>query len=244
LLCAASERAYNRAGARLTRPYGYAFRRPEDLPWHEGSTAVIRSAGVGQHWDNARLRRLLLVSIAALIPVLAGCEAGDNAPTTDFHYPTDAAGTVAGELSIRNVFVLGAPLGSSLAPGQSASLFFAIVNTGTPDRLLSITAPGVANSVRLPAGGVLISTNQLVLLTGPQPQAYLVKLLHPLASGTDITLNMYFQKQGVVTIQVPVFARATHYVTYSPAPSATAVTTTAKHKHHAAATPSPSPSAG
>jgi copper(I)-binding protein len=208
---------------------------------------VITSAGVGQHWGNARLRRLLLVSIAALIPVLAGCEAGDNAPTASFHYPTDAAGTVAGELSIRNVFVLGAPLGSSLATGHSASLFFAIVNTGTPDRLLSITAPGVASSVKLPAGGVPINKNQLVLLTGPQPQAYLVKLLQPLRSGTDITLNMYFQKQGLVSLQVPVFAAAAHYVTYSPAPSATA-TTAAKGKHHAGATPrpsaTPSPSAG
>jgi copper(I)-binding protein len=203
---------------------------------------VIRSAGVGQHWGKARLRSLLLVSVAALIPVLAGCEAGDNAPTADFHYPTDAAGTVAGDLSIRNVFVLGAPLGSSLAPGQSASLFFAVVNTGTPDRLVSISAPGVATSVKLPAGGVAINTNESVLLTGPTPVAYLVKLTRPLGSGTNITIVMTFQKQGPVSLQVPVFARATHYVTYSPAPSAP-VTTTAKHKQkHAGATASPSPS--
>jgi copper(I)-binding protein len=203
---------------------------------------VVRSAGVGQHWSKARLRSLLLVSVAALIPVLAGCEAGDNAPTADFHYPTDAAGTVAGDLSIRNVFVLGAPLGSSLARGQSASLFFAVVNTGTPDRLISISAPGVATSVRLPAGGVAINTNESVLLTGPTPVAYLVKLTRPLGSGTDITIVMNFQKQGPVSVQVPVFARATHYVTYSPAPSAP-VTTTAKHKHkHAGATATPSPS--
>lgn len=205
---------------------------------------MIRSAGVGQHWGKARLRSLVLVSVAALIPVLAGCEAGNNAPTADFHYPTDAAGTVAGDLSIRNVFVLGAPLGSGLARGQSASLFFAIVNTGTPDRLVSISAPGVATSVKLPAGGVAINRNESVLLTGPTPLAYLVKLTRPLGSGTDITIVMNFQRQGPVSLQVPVFARATHYVTYSPAPSAP-VTTTAKHKHkHAGvtATPSPSPS--
>ncbi len=202
---------------------------------------MIRSAGVGQHWGKARLRGLMLVSVAALIPILAGCEAGDNAPTVDFHYPTDAAGVVVGDLSIRNVFVLGAPLGSSLAPGQSASLFLAIVNTGTPDRLLSITAPGVASSVKLPAGGVAVNTNQLVLLSGPQPQAYLVKLTRTLANGTDITLVLNFQKQGAVSLQVPVFARATHYVTYSPPPPTAAATTTAKHKHHAAATPTPTP---
>jgi copper(I)-binding protein len=206
---------------------------------------VITSVGVGQHGGRARLRWLLLVSVAALIPVLAGCEAGDNAPTADFHYPTDAAGIVVGDLSIRNVFVLGAPLGSSLAPGQSASLFFAIVNTGTPDRLVSISVPGVAASVKLPAGGVAINTNQSVLLTGPQPQAYLVNLTKTLGSGTDITLVMNFQKQGPVSLQVPVFARATHYATLSPPPSPPAATT-ANHKHPGAKpTPSstPSPSA-
>lgn len=201
---------------------------------------MIRSAGVGQHSGSARLRRLLAVSIAALIPVLAGCEAGDNAPTLDFHPSTDAAGIAAGDLRLLNVFVLGAPLGSSLAAGQPASLFFALVNTGAPDRLVSVTAPGVASSVKLPSGGVTISSGSRVLLTGPQPQAYLVKLTKPLASGTDITVNFFFQKQGEVSLQVPVFARATHYVTYSPPPSAPA-TTTAKHKHgHATATPSPS----
>jgi copper(I)-binding protein len=115
------------------------------------------------------------------------------------------------------------------------------VNTGTPDRLLSITAPGVASSVKLPSGGVAISSGERVLLSGPQPQAYLVKLTKALASGTDITVNFFFQKQGEVSLQVPIFARAIHYETYSPPPSAPA-TTTAKHKHgHATATPSPSP---
>jgi copper(I)-binding protein len=201
---------------------------------------VIRSAGVGQHSGKAPLRRLLLVSAAALIPVLAGCQAGDNAPTVNFHYPTDAAGAVSGDLSIRNVFVVGAPLGSNLARGQSASLFFAIVNTGTPDRLLSITAPGTATSVKLPAGGVAINTNQQVLLGGPQPQAYLVKLLRPLASGSDFTLKMHFLHQGLVTMQVPVFANATHYQTYSPPPSPAAVTAASRKHHHGSPTPSPS----
>jgi copper(I)-binding protein len=202
---------------------------------------VITSVGVSQHRGKAPLRRLLLVSVAALIPVLAGCEAGDNAPTVDFHPSSDAAAIAVGDLRILNVFVLGAPLGSSLAPGQSASLFLAIVNTGAPDRLVSISAPGTATSVRLPAGGVAIDTNQRVLLTGPQPQVYLVKLTKPLASGPDIIVNLYFQRQGEVSLDVPVFARATHYVTYSPPPSPMA-TTAAKNKPHAAG-PRPSPSA-
>ena len=107
-------------------------------------------AVIGSGWGSALPRRLVLVAVAALIPVLAGCEAGNNAPTLDFHYPTDAAGTSVGDLAIRNVFVLGAPLGRDLARGQSASVFLALVNNGAPDKLISITAPGTAASVTLP----------------------------------------------------------------------------------------------
>jgi copper(I)-binding protein len=201
---------------------------------------VIRSG-----WGSGPLRRLLLVSAAAVIPVLAGCEAGNNAPTLNFHYPTDAAGTVVGDLSIRNVFVLGAPLGSSLTPGQSASLFFAVVNTGSPDRLISITAPGTATTVTLPGGSIPLGTARTVLLTGPQAQAVLVNLTRTVTSGSVVKLVLDFQKEGTVTLQVPVFARAAHYTTYSPPPSPSPTPTPTRHAHrHGAgsATPTPSPS--
>jgi hypothetical protein len=192
---------------------------------------VIRSG-----WRSTLPRRLVLGIVAVLIPLLAGCEAGNNAPTLQFHYPTDAAGTVVGKLSIRNVFVLGAPLGSSLHKGQSASLFLAMVNTGAPDRLLSVAAPGSATSVTLPAGGVpVISLHPVFLLSGPKPQVVLVNLTRTLTSGSTIRLQLNFQKAGLVTMVVPVLPRAAHYATYAP-PQPTAVTSTPT------ATPKPSPS--
>jgi copper(I)-binding protein len=210
---------------------------------------VIGSAQPAPRWNHASLRRLLLVSAAVLIPVLAGCEAGNNAPVLNFHPPTDAAGLVAGELSIRNVFVLGAPLGSSLQPGQSASLFFSIVNDGTADRLLSITAPGSAASVTLPGGSVAVDPGKPVLFNGPVPQSYLVDLSRTLASGSDFSLVFHFQREGAVTVQVPVLPAAAHYATYSmpPSPTPSASATTTAHKHRTvtptpSATPSPSAS--
>jgi copper(I)-binding protein len=206
---------------------------------------VIRSG-----WKNALPRRLVvpgrlaLVAAAALIPLLAGCEAGNNAPTLDFHYPTDAAGTQIGKLSIRNVFIVGAPLGSSLAPGQSASLFLALVNLGKPDRLLSISAPGSASAVVLPGGSIAVNTRQPVYLSGPRPKAYLVGLTRTLTSGSDIKLVLHFRKAGPVTLMVPIFAKAAHYVTYSPPPSPTPSTTGGKHhraKHSPASGTSPTP---
>jgi copper(I)-binding protein len=206
---------------------------------------VIRSG-----FRSALPRRLVLVAVAALIPVLAGCEAGDNAPTVQFHYPTETAGIAVGDLAVRNVFVLGAPLGSNLAKGQSAGLFLALANTGSPDRLLSITAPGSAASVTLPAGGIVVNDGPPVLLSGPKPSVVLNDLTKPLTGGSTVRIILDFAKAGQVTLVVPVFAKAAHYATYAPPqPSPTAsATSLAKHKSPSPATspslsPTPSPSA-
>jgi copper(I)-binding protein len=186
---------------------------------------------------GASPRRLLIVAAAALIPVLAGCEAGNNAPTLDWHQPTDGAGTFVGDISIRNVFVLGGPLGQTLPAGQSASLFLALVNTGTPDRLLSIQAPGTAASVTIPNGSIRLRTSSVVLLTGPQPKAILTGLTRPLAGGTVITLVLNFQKAGTVRLKVPVLAQAESFGSFSPAPTPTPTLT--PRKHHRSGAPSP-----
>jgi copper(I)-binding protein len=198
---------------------------------------------IGSGWTGAP-RRLLLVAVAALIPVLAGCEAGNNAPTLAFHYPTDPTGTAIGTLSIRNVFVLGAPLGRNLVPGQSASLFLAVVNGGAPDRLVSVSAPGTATSVTLP-GSVPIVFGHPVFLTGPRPQVVLTDLTRTVKSGSTIRVVLTFQKAGPVTLLVPVFARATHFVTYAPPqPVVSPTITITRHPGHGrpSASPSASPS--
>jgi copper(I)-binding protein len=208
---------------------------------------VVRSAVVLSGW-RAASRRLALVAAAALIPVLAGCEAGNNAPTLAFHFPTDAAGTTVGDLAIRNAFVLGAPLGRNLAAGQSASVFLALVNVrdGAPDTLVSISAPGTAASVALP-GSTPVVYGHPVFFTGPHPQVVLTNLTRTVTSGSSIRLVLTFQKAGPITLLVPVFARASSLVTYAPPqPVVTPTVTVAAHKaagrHRVHASPSPSPS--
>jgi hypothetical protein len=217
---------------------------------------VISSARIMRHRPSAPLRRLLLIPVVALIPVLAGCEAGTQAPTLEFHVPTDAATANAdnGNLNIRNVFVLGAPLGASLQRGDTASVFFSLVTTGGSDRLLSITAPGSAASVTLPGGSLAVTASHPVLLNGPQTKAFLVGITRKIRGGSTLTLVLNFLRAGQVSLVVPVMARAAHYQTYGPAPSPTtpapstpvpSPTTTAK-KHHKATpsvTPTPTPSA-
>jgi copper(I)-binding protein len=195
---------------------------------------------IGSRWAGALSHRLVLVAAVALIPVVAGCEAGNNAPTLNFHYPTDAAGTAVGDLSIRNVFVLGAPIGSHLATGASASVFLALVNTGAPDKLVSISAPGTAASVTLPAGGIPVVNGHPVFYHGPMPQIVLRDLTHPLLSGSDVKLKLVFQKAGAVTLIVPVMPRANQYATLEPPLPASAVHATPQSTPTAAASASPS----
>jgi|SRR5580700_194639 copper(I)-binding protein len=204
------------------------------------------------HSFSVAARRACAIAAAAAIPLLAGCEAGLNAPVLQWHPPTAGAGkaipsaTGRGFIAIRNVFVLGAPLNASLPAGSSASVFLAIVNTGVKDRLVSMSAPGTATSVTLPAGGVTLERSRIELLTGPEPEVVLTGLTHTLVSGVNIRLVLTFQNAGSVTLFVPVIPKALSYYTYSPAPSPTP-TATRKHQHHgqasASATPSPSATA-
>jgi hypothetical protein len=187
-------------------------------------------------------RRLLIVAAVALIPAVAGCEAGDNAPTLDWHQPTVGTGTDIQGMAIRNVFVLGGQGTSALPANGSAGLFLALVNTGSPDRLVSIEAPGTATAVTLAGGGIRLGTNSQALLTGPTPAAVLTGLTHRLRSGPVVTIVLNFQRRGAVTLRVPVVARAQFNATLSPpAPTPTA-THRPKRGGSASASATPTPS--
>jgi copper(I)-binding protein len=165
------------------------------------------------------LRGLFIVAAAALIPAIAGCEAGSNAPTQQWHQPTAGASAVVSKtMRINNMFVLGPVPGFVLPRGASAGVFFALNNSGAPDRLISITAPGSASAIQVPAGGVSIGRNQSLLLTGPAPRVLLRNLTRSLHGGQWVKLSMDFQSAGHVWLRVPVMPRAAFYSTFSPAP--------------------------
>jgi hypothetical protein len=200
----------------------------------------------------ASLRALGVVMAAGLALAIAGCEAGGAAPTQHWHPPAAGASTIVGNsIRINNVFVLGAPPAASLPAGSSAGLFLGLANSGAPDRLLAVTAPGTALAVQLPAGGVGIATNQSVLLTGPAPRVVLRGLLHQVRGGQAIRVVLHFLRAGAVSMLVPVMPRAQFFSTFSPAPAPPRPTPTAtlpagKHGHASpspSATPSASPTA-
>jgi copper(I)-binding protein len=187
-------------------------------------------------------RCLLFGAIAVLVVAVAGCEAGQDAPTQEFHQASNGTSTTVGGITIDDAFVLGPPLNSVLPAGGQAGVFLSLF-AQNGDRLLSATAPAAAKSVTLTSGPVTLPAQTDVDLSGPQPQIVLTGLTNPLSGGEMIQLELVFSNEGTVPISVPVEAAAYEYTTYSP-PPAPAPTPSAKHKarHKSSATASASPS--
>ena len=165
------------------------------------------------------LRNVMVVAGVVLIPAIAGCSAGGNAPTQQWHQPTPGASAVVDHtVRINNMFVLGPTPGFTLPRGASAGVFFALSNDGAPDRLLGITAPGEATSVLVPPGGIMLGREQSLFFTGPSPRVVLEHLTRTLNGGQWIRLTMQFQNAGFVALRVPVMPRTESYGTFSPAP--------------------------
>ena len=160
-------------------------------------------------------RRLLFGALAVLVPVLAGCEAGFNAPTLTYHPAAFGAYATHEGVTIDNAFVLGSSTGVAV---PRAGVFFAVVSQDG-DRLVSIDAPGTAPVVRIAGGAINLRPQVPVDLTGPVPAVVLTGLSSPLTGGATITLNFNFAKAGTVTLSVPVEPHAYEYATYSPPPS-------------------------
>ncbi len=147
--------------------------------------------------------------------MLAGCEAGLNAPTQEFHPASSGVTTTVNGITLANLFVLGPPVGSALPPGGQAGVFLAI-QSENGDRLVSVSAPGTASSVKLADGPIDLPAQTLVDLGGPVPQMVLTGLANPLSGGETVQLTLVFAQAGVVTLGVPVEPQSYDYATYSP----------------------------
>jgi copper(I)-binding protein len=185
------------------------------------------------------------VAVACLAPAVAACDAGNNAPTLQFHPQSAGIDTVVSGIRIEDAFVLGSTGYSPLRPGESAGFYLALINEGSPDRLVSVTASGTATSVTLPAGGIALATDHAVYLTGPKPVIVLTKLTRALDNGSTVTLRLNFLNAGSFPLTVPVLPRSSDYATFAAAPPPTpSASPTATATGAATATPSTTPSTG
>jgi copper(I)-binding protein len=177
------------------------------------------------------IRRSLLAGAVALLvlPVLAGCEAGNDAPTLQFHPASSGAHATVNGITISNAFVLAAPSGSTLPAGSNAGLFLGMFNNNAPsptgtgdDTLTSVSLPkGGAASVTITGGSVTVPASSSANLTGPAPQLILNGLTAPLAGGQSIVVDLNFSNAGPIQLNVPVEPQSYYYSTYLQPPAAT-----------------------
>jgi copper(I)-binding protein len=194
-------------------------------------------------------RRLLIGAIAILVPTLAGCEAGLNAPTLDFHPASYGVSTVVNGITLDNLFVLGPALNETLPAGGQAGVFLSLSSQFSDDKLLAVSAAAAASSVQLVTGPVTLVQGTVVNMSGPHPEIVLNGLTNPLSGGETVRLTFIFTNAGVVTLMVPVEPAVYDFATYFPPPPPTA--STAAHRHKARSkvkvtadlSPTPSPSA-
>jgi copper(I)-binding protein len=191
---------------------------------------VIRSSH-----GSKLLRRLMIGGAALVVPVLAGCEAGN----IQYHPAANGAYGSADAVTISNAFILGGQDNKPLAKGSSASMFLSVYNGGhSADKLIGIDATGTASSVQLPGSSIAVPGQNLADLEGPKPKVVLRKLTKALSGGQTVNVLVTFANAGSVELTVPVEARTSYYSTYSPpapTPSAT--------KHASAGATSPASTA-
>ena len=162
--------------------------------------------------------RMLFGALAVLAPALAGCEAGYNAPTLEYHPAAFGAYASKNGVSISNAFVLGpSPSGPEVAGGR-AGVFLAIASQDG-DKLVSASAPGTATSVQILGGPVRVPAVGSADLTGPVPRVVLNGLANPLQGGELVKLNLTFAEAGTIAMTVPVQPKAYEYATFSPPPT-------------------------
>jgi copper(I)-binding protein len=192
---------------------------------------VIRSSH-----GSKLLRRLMIGGVALVVPILAGCEAGNNSPVLEFHPAAAGAYGTADAVTISNAFILGGPDNQALAKGASASMFLGVYNGGdTADKLTSVDASGAASSVQLAGGSIAVPAQSSADLEGPEPKVVLRDLSKALQSGQTVTVLLTFANAGSVELAVPVEPRTSYFSTYSPPAPASSAT----KKASAGATTSP-----
>src|SRR6476620_12774097 len=98
---------------------------------------------------------MLFGALAVLAPALAGCEAGYNAPTLEYHPAAFGAYASKNGVSISNAFVLGPSLGGPEVAGGRAGVFRAITSQDG-DKLVSASAPAAVTSVKILGGPVRV----------------------------------------------------------------------------------------
>ncbi len=147
-------------------------------------------------------RRLALAAGAALL-LLTGCGTGLQAQTYLEKSTAESTNDAIGFLAIRNLAVLGPPVGTAWPAGSDAAAKITVVNEGgEEDRLLTASTPAAA-AVRVVGPSPTLTVPPLGT-SAPGSGLSLEGLTADLPGGTYIEMTLSFERNGSKTMLVPV----------------------------------------
>ncbi|MEV8633791.1 copper chaperone PCu(A)C [Streptosporangium sp. NPDC051023] len=173
-----------------------------------------------RHWAIAA------AAFLAAAPVLAGCGAGSDAITNKPYTPTEALSANVKGIAISQAFFLGPDSGSKLAEGGAVPLYLSLVNTnqGT-DKLVGLGVDPALGTAKV-AAPVDLPTELRVNVGKPAPTIVIDGLKKPLSGGESISVQLQFERAGIVPLTIPVITRSREFgdLPQAPAPSAAPAT--------------------
>lgn len=178
----------------------------------------------------------VLLALAMVSLLLAGCSAGQQAQTATEQPTNDEASANVGSLSLLDI-AIAYPSGGSYARGDDARLDMVITNNDvvTPDALVKVRTDAAAGVTISPAAAatpahgladasaeVEIPPDSAVSFRGSRPSVTLAGLTRPMLPGEVVQVTFVFAKAGAVTVTVAVAAPTSPV---PPAPTAEPSTT-------------------
>ncbi|WP_283133804.1 hypothetical protein [Rhizohabitans arisaemae] len=161
-------------------------------------------------------RRVLLV---AILGAATGCSTRWERKPSE---PVSPEGALAskGEMYVENVSVLGPEPTQTVPAGASLPVVFAMINKGkAPDRLLSMSAPGAAESGTLSPAPVTVPPGTSVWV-GAAVRASLRGVVKPLQVGDFVAVHLRFERVGELVVPDVVIRPASYSSTLPRSPGA------------------------
>jgi copper(I)-binding protein len=118
--------------------------------------------------NSRRAAAIAVAGVFAVAPLVSACAAGQHPQSALPTQLNEGVNASAHLVDIRNAFLLGPASGQKLAAGDSVPLYAWFVNNAaSPDRLVAVEAPGVAQSVEIAGGAVDLPPSRLVTTVQP-----------------------------------------------------------------------------
>lgn len=180
-----------------------------------------------------RRTALLPALVTAIVPLAAGCGAGNNATTQNFYAPADGVNIVQGEVRVLNALVVGPEAG-----GSEGTVSMTIANDGLqPDTLREITSDAgeveIQGPREIPAKGSLS-------FAGPTASSSALIRGFTRKGGEAVALTLAFERNGTVSnLRTIVVPPEGYYRGFQIRPTSTSLPST-----EVSAPAPPSPSAG